>query len=413
MSIELSPLKRLRCWQESSFCTDGTGTLGNYMDVPAIEGSLTAKWDQAMLDPKYLQQYPHGRATQVLGPKGGELSFSMNLCSTGSAAGNATAFSESPLGRILEVIFGGENLSTGDTIASGGTTTGGVVTDASARLINQGYGVGLLRGASNAYEMRVIDTVSTNTLTWLLALSNAAQTGDVVYGCGSYYLTDNPAQTLQFIVEGSEAEDGWLALGCQLSRVQIETPINELPKITFTFQVAQWLHEAATAATSNGLGSTTTATYVYTAPVYTFGEILVQTSGTTTRPTPLYASSIVWELNLSYAQVKSPSGTNGIYRYRKLHTAPAVTCKIRLPYETADYTTARDAKTLQQIHQQVGNVAGSSFLLQSSTMQIMDVQLVDEGGLNYQEITWAAQLDNQVATGATERTRTPFRLILG
>lgn len=412
MSLEIQNLQRLRVWQEATFATDGTGTLANFMDVPFIEGSLSMTRAQQLLDPKAAQQFPHGRSTLVLGPKGGELSFSMLLCSTGTAAAAATTFIEGPLGRILETVMGGENLSTGDTVASGGTTTGAVVTNASGNLINQGYGVGLLRGASNAYEMRVIDTVSTNTLTWTLALSNSSQTSDVVYGSGSYYLADNPSGTLQFVLEGSEAQDNWVLLGCQLSRVAIETPVNDLPKITFTFQVAQWLHGSASAG-SGSFGALTAASYVGTSPTYFFGEILYQTAGTTTRPTPLYASSIAWELMLEYKQVMSPSGTNGIYRYRKVHTAPVARCKIRLPYEAETYATERDARTLKTVSQQIGNVAGQSLLLYSSTMQVVDVQRVDDGGIAGQEITLEAQLDNQIATGATERARSPFRMILG
>lgn len=415
MTIELHNVARLRVWTESTFASDGTGTLANYTDVPAVEGSVSVTLGQETLNPEHLQQHTDGYPEQSLGRKSCSISMSLILAPTGSAAGDATAAQQSALGELLAAVMGGENLGTGDVVQASPapTTTAFAGAAASSRNLDDGAAVGILRGASSALQLREIQARSSETLTLKLALSNAAQTSDVIYGCATYYLAQDPTASLQFIVEGSEQDDRWLLMGCQLESMAIDVPINQLPRITLTFKGATWLHGASTAGvlTGSALG---TASYTLVSPVHVDGDFRVATVGTDTLTagTSIPISALTLTPALGYLEIPSPQGTEGVYRFRRGRNAPAVRGSFRTFYEDTTWLTARDNKTAKAVWFQLGDVQGKAVLLSLPRVQIVDVQRVDAGGVAGQEVTFVARLDSDV-TATNDLAVSPFRIHLG
>lgn len=412
MTIELQNIQRLRVWTESTFATDGTGTLANYTDVPFIEGSLSGTLDRDMLYPETAQQRIDGRANHVLGRKAATLSFSMNLASTGVAGSDGVTQVQSALGEILAAVFGVEELSTGEQVQASPTptTTAFGVADASVSNITDGSIVGLLTGAGSSLEARMV-TESGDTLTSRIAFSAAPSATDDVYAFATYSLASNPSTTLQFIVEGAEQDDRWLVLGVQLESMTLDFPLNQLPRVTFSFKAADWMHgdDTASVLTGSAIG---TASYTYTSPMRVDGELLIQDHGTTTRPDPTCASAVSVTINLSYADVPCPSGTNGISRWRRIRNGAAANVSVTTLYESEAWFDKRDALTAQQMLFQLGTSPGSCFVFDAPNMQILNVQRAPSGDLAGQTIDFETRPDAH--GGATaDQALSAFRFAFG
>lgn len=415
MTIEIANVQRMRVWTESSIATDGTGTLANYTDVPFIEGSAQATLDTEVLDPQLAYQHQDQISTRITGLKRCTLSFSMNLAPTGTAGASGVAAVQGALGEILKAVMGGETLSTGDDVAASPspTTTSFTVADASGNSIKAGQVVGLNSGASSAYEMRTVEEVSTNAVTLKYAVTNAPSSTDDVYGTATYYLTQvSQAATLQFILEGLENQDRWLLQGMQLQSMTIETPLGQLPRIQFQFQGVTYTHGAdcSTDLTASSLG---TATYSNVDVIHTTGEFHWQTVGTTTI-NKLNVSSITFTPSLSYAMVTAPHATQIVSSWKRTRSAPVMQVEFMLPYEDQTHFTARDNKTLKMAALQIGNVAGSSVLIEVPTMQIINVQKSAADQISSQTVTAIAKLDSDTTEGtATDQGQSAFRIALG
>src|SRR5689334_16978900 len=96
-------LGRMRVDAEAagSFCTDGTGTLGNFEDVPYQAGSCQLGLTRDMYDPQIVQQSKDQRSVKEPGQKTWTLTFSTPVASTGTAASNGVQASTDVIGTML------------------------------------------------------------------------------------------------------------------------------------------------------------------------------------------------------------------------------------------------------------------------------------------------------------------------
>lgn len=415
MSIEITNVQRMRLRVEPTFATDATATLAQYTDVPFIEGSLSVTLIEEMLNPEYAQQHLDGYPVQLVGKRACAVSFSLNLAPTGTAGASGVAQVEGALGTLLKTVMGAQNLATGDDVQASPspTTTGFTVANAAANNLLAGCAIGVGTGASGAIEAREIESVATNALTLKMALSGAPSSGEDVRAFASYWLDQNPSTTLQFIVEGAEQDDRWLLLGCQLESMSLEMSLDQLPRITFQMRGVRWIHGGDTATSLIG-AAIAAATYTAVAPTRVAGEVLWQTVGTSTRPDPLAISSLSIEPALGYVPVPSPSGTNGVSSWRRNRVAPVAKGSLTVPFGAeTEYVDVRAAKTLKCLFAQWGTTAGGIVLVSLPTVQIVDVQMADAGGIRSQKVDFVAQLDGDTASGTTDRERSAWRIHLG
>jgi len=421
MTTEIHALKRIAVYEETgtaTFCTDHSGTLGDYIDVPAQEDNMTLTLTRNQLEPKTLQQYIDGYPTTVLGTKQATLSFTMVLAPSGTAATASVATlgtADSALYRLLKICMGGIQSGQQGTLDTGSSTvTAFNVTAGEATQFEEGGACGISTASTGYYEMREIRDTSSSIITVKKAVASAPLVNNVIHNATSLYLTEDPLTAAQFIVEGVEDDDRWLLLGGQGS-FTIATPLGELPTITFTFTCANWLHGDDTAGPIN-MAAIQAAAYTNFTPTIVTGEFLAQVTavGTTTRNI-VQVSSIEFTPKVAYAPVASPSGTNTIARWRRQRTAPVCEVKFTTIYESdATWFDTRDARTDYHLALQIGNTAGSSVLITTPTAEITDVQRVDDGGLVAQQVTARARLDTDTSTaGIAALGRSAFRIHFG
>lgn len=439
MSIEVSTIGRVRVARESTFATqvdfsasdDGTAT-PPILSVPVTEGSVSFKLDQTTLDPKALVAFLDQKHENVLGPRSGTLSITVPAISPGTTA-DAAAHTRNALGLILRDVMGGENLGESMTIASNGgspdsyTVTGTV---GGNYITYPGSVVGVPIGSAGVIEWRKLRTESSSTANLALAVSDTIVNAGLVHGCSTYYLTENPSNSLQFAIYGAESDDRWQFLGCQLQSMSISMAFGEIVSFTFNFRCANWLHGSASSALPTAYEVTNAITGALSAYTYSNANYIVNTGGhhyfwtiAGGGSTAAYSSSIskaiaseTWNINLAFDIVPSPAGTNGVSRFKRKRQVPVVSGSFSLPYEDVSYFDQKVDSDNMAILRVINGVAGTTMVLDAPTVQVVDVQRNDENGLAYQTISWEARHDADVsatAGGADELERSAFRIHFG
>lgn len=411
-------VQRLRVASEpaGSFAVDIAP--GSHTDVPFIEGTAAMTLTRAQLPVGTTQQFIDNYPENVLGLYSASLSFQMVLAPTGTAAGDGVTAKGAADGRALAIllkgIMGTETLAVGDTAGVGSTATAVVVTTASRW--DHAYPMGW-SNTSSILEVRPIDSESGSTETMKLGFSGAPSSTNPLYAGAIYTLDDDPDTSFQFIVEGDEDDDYFRIAGAQGS-FTLEMPLGELPKITFTFQAATWEHIGDRGADISA------ATYSHHSPVHFADSFLLQyTNGTNTysaTTSPVHASTISVAPAIQYVPIKSPSGTQTIYRWRRNRSVPVMGGSFTTWFEgyagnvdTGNQTgwgAMRDARTDKGFLLQIGSTAGGCVFLEMPTCQITDVQRVDDGGIAAQTVSFICRDDNDTGTVNSDFRRSPFRL---
>ena len=135
--------------------------------------------------------------------------------------------------------------------SAGWTAITGTVASASG--LTAGAYIGW-RNSSGVVEWRQIKSKSSNTLCTRTRSSGTPANSDVCYAAATYYVTEDPSQSLQFIAYGQSTADRWLLLGCQcVGSTSAWTRAGKgIPSITFTFEAANWLEGGSTAGSITG-----------------------------------------------------------------------------------------------------------------------------------------------------------------
>lgn len=404
MSIEIQNLQRLAVTKESSanFATDLTGS-ATYLDVPAQEGSVSLTLTEDSLETQALQQYLDAYPLRVRGKRMAELSFTMPLHPTGTAAGDggtSAAEDANALIQMLAVIMGGID-------AANDGTTFATVTDEDTWTLTSGTGFtagGAIGWTDSSSVFHARELVGNLGAAPKIALPSAPSVSDVAYAGTTLYLGDDPTDTLQFIVEGAEQDDRWLLLGGQATAAPtVSLALGEIPTITFTFSFADW--------ESLGSAAITAASYSAYSPIANVGSFFrAQVAGTSTLQN-LDISAIEWTLNAPvYQMVPSPSGTNTVARWRRSRAVPAAEVSITLPYESTTWWTERDDRDRYHLGYQIGSTAGECVLLTVPNGQVVDAQRVDGDGIASQQVTFVATVDGTIAGSRSEQRGSAFRI---
>ena len=400
MTIEIHKLQHMRVISETAFGVDQTtppATFTNFLSVPFLEGTASLSLTQTMLPVTTAQQYLDQIAEDILGPKAWTLSFQMHLAATGTAADASTAAVTSPLGILLKAIMGAQSLSEGTTYASGGAQTGCVV--------NAGQGTRVTAGNAILFgtEAREIKTRSTDTIAFKQAMAATLAAG-TLYRSATYSLIENPAESLQFVIEGTELQDRFVLMGGQGS-FSMEFPFGGIPTVTFNISGASWVNFTGSALA--------VASYTATSQVVCMAsELTVPVNGTTTR-VAIDAQTVGITPNITYAPIKVLGGVQNILRFRRQRSVPIATAQLGLAYENQDWFTGRSATTAYAINLQIGTTAGSTVLVCLGTNQIVDVQRAEvEPQLAGQNVSFKARNDGDCGTASTELERSALRIHL-
>lgn len=412
MSIEIWGQKRLRVRAESTFAT--SQSVGGY-EVPFVEGSLSYTMNRDMLNPSIAQSYKFNQVEKVLGQYKAEISFSLNLCSTGTSASTGVAqltSSTNPLGLLLKHVMGGE------TGATGGTITGGTASIPTASTLSAVPGQMVGWGTTGTAWRPVFSVGGT---AFSLGLDCPSAPSGNAYAATTYYMAQdsnpNDSTSLQFYVQGAEADDAFTIYGAACTSFAIEVSPEGLPKLNFTFSgvafstyADSWPISQGTYVASTGFAYGKQGAY-YAA---SNGSTTYTASSLSTEGSELFVSSETWEPAISMQLVTAPN-TNGLagIRYVRARSAPVIKGSMRFPFQSNTFRTHWTSTNNLSFFRVIGGTPGSTIILEAPTCQIQSWNLVDDNGLNYQEVTWEGRNDSYTDDGGSDLERSPFRIHLG
>lgn len=419
MTIYVANLERIRGLQESTFATDGSGSMGSFFEIPFIEGSASLILDEPIESPKHAQQRLGGSPTGVVMPRKATLTFTTNLETFTTKATSTVAAPSHWLAEMLESALGGSHLMTGTTITTGATTS--VLPVSVATTLRPGAAVGLNTGAGSALEIREIESVSGSNITIKAQTSNAAANGATVLGATTLFahtrMTGASSISMQFAIEGQNTQDRYLVRGGALDSLTFTFGPGLIPKLTFAWKFADW-DQADGAATAGDLTGPeiSAATYINTVTLVQADSELrshtVSSSGLS--GTLLEANQIEIRPNIVWAPVMTSSGTNTIKQWVRVHAEPVITGSFVLPYEDAQtWFDARTAKTKKTVWLQIGSsTTNGGCLISVPHAQIDNVVRENVEGIANQRVSFRSQLDTDIvaATGYEAMAESPFKI---
>lgn len=411
----VSIVQRIRVYTEpaGSFAVDHTGTLGDFSDVPVAEGTAQLTLTQETHNPLQVRQNMLDYQEEVIGKKRWTLNFSTAFAPTGVAAGNATAATVGSIQTMLKAVMGGEFKGTGSTAATGGWSTAGGGNVASGGGFRAG-GVAGWKDANGVLHLRPVKQVSTNTLTLKVRFPSAPASGDTIYSGATYFWTQDPDTTLQFIVEGYEQQDRWVLLGGQGTVTPQLGLDGSVQQLQFSFTGVDWLEgdEAAGAASIHGT-SIGAATYGRFDPITGHvGRLLVATNGTQALTgATVDVSEVSFAPGGSYVEVPSPSGVQGVARWRltRASGSPMVSGTFSTYFTNYDRWDARDTKADKLVFYQNGATEGKAVAIEAPTVQFTDVQRNDQSGIAGEQVSFKGRLDGDTAGTSSDQSKSPHR----
>lgn len=413
MTIELSKLYRTRIQSEAVFGVDDSATPANYVDFPASEGAMVGT-AQEMLEAGLQEQYRLGRQKRVAGVRSASLNLPFNLVATGAANPGNVAFPTTAtwgLARLLKAMMGGMRTPS----VQGAITQALVGSTASSINVTAGHGntLGAVGGAFGVYiassgkiECREILSVASGVVVPKVAFSAAPATNAAVYWpAATFYFTEDPAESLQFLCEGAETTDRFCVGGLQ-GTLAIETSVAALAKATASLTGPYWAKLSSVA-----LAAATVANY---APVPVIDSECILGTGTITacqtRNAIDWSSASYTIGGIAFDDVRSPNGVQTVLRKRGSR-AVGMSAALTTYYNqsTYDFWTAHSGRTDLSLFQQIGSVVGGMILISMPTVQVMCPARADANGMTGLTLQFEGRNDEATAT-ATEIGRSCGRI---
>lgn len=416
----LQRIQRLRILDEaagsSTFAADLSASIASFKDLRFNSAELQLITE--MLQDEAVVQRAYQERLDIIGQKRFGMNVTVPLSGTGSAIVTATTtpvYTDTALSILLKTWLGGFQSGAGSAEATGTSSTASSVT------VTTGQGSRFTAGSAfgtviaGRLEAREIDAVSTDALIPKVALSAAPTNLADVNNARTYYLTNEPTTSMQFVCETTERDAIYWGLGCQMTAGALNLPLGQVPTLDCTIQGANWLQDDSV-ATPLGGSAIAAATLTEAAPAPNVNNQWFFCTGSepyTYATAIANPSAVAITINRPYEILPGPGGVNGIVRWVAVPQRPMATLKLTLPIDSGNiktYQTARDAQTMYSFFAQVGNVAGSTWLISLPALQITDVQrVVGPAGLWHMEVTCKAYEDQDTVT-ATELGYSPVRL---
>lgn len=412
MTIEDIRLGRLRVAIESTranFGVSQAASPANFLDMPYVEGSVNVTKTTDQLSPQSTQGYLDQYELDVRGKKSLTFGCTTHLSGTGTALDGVNAAATTTtwwLARLLETIMGGLNTPStpgaATQVQAGSTTT--VIN------VTVGHGVRFVAGGAIAcivngrYECREVLSVATNAVSVKVAFSGTPANGTQVLGAYTFFMTEDPVNSLQFLLEGRESSDRWVLAGCQ-GGLGLNVTIGELAQLSLNLTGALWEQLSPTTFTPGTLS-------LYNPVALVDSEFIVGTVGSTTRNL-VSAQALTWTPGITYTPITTPAGVNTLLGFRR--TRERVVTGSFQPYfdasATPDWYTSEASRSSLALFQQIGSATTGSgmVLLSAPTVQIDVPQRADNNGLSGLAVTWKARHDAATA-GGSDLARSAFRI---
>lgn len=400
MTIELQLIGSVRFKSENAFAVDETAFLGNFQYLPIREDSFSITLDEPPIDPGFMLQSRADGRKQVFGPLKATCTFTLNLAPTGVPAGSGSVAQQGPLGAILKAVMGGEYLATGSAFTGAGTALSPVVQSIAG--FTSGSQIGWIN-SSGIMETRTVKALATGSIDLDYAFSGTPANADVCYGAATYFTTEDPLETLQFVVAGSESDDRWVLLGgqCTSFAQAVDVTGAALPAVTITITFADWKDSSEAAGSITG--GLADAEYLLTSPIVGFeGEFRVNTIGSTSFSASdlVHVSALDISPKVMFVPVTSPNGKNTIYRWRGDKLTPPVEGSFTTFFEDLKWFNARKNKTDLSLSYQMGTEPGFTVVQSIPTIQIINPQRAAQGSIAGQTVAYQARRNINTSSSA-------------
>lgn len=399
MSYESDALHYFGLYEEpnGSYQADHSGTPGDFVPMPYVEGSLDLKGAEEDLDPQTGKMKLDGMDVTVIGPRSCSAAWTTRLHSHGQDLdGDVTPVTKSAwaLLRALQTIMGGmvatTNKSAQTTVQAGSTT-------ATAVEVTSGHGDRFQAGgvigceiAAGIIEAREVLSVASDVVSVKQAFSGVPITDSAVRGGITVYLTEDPNSSLQILREGREAQDATWYGGLQ-GGFTLQLPAGGLGDFQFSLQGAGWDEVGSSSGT---ISSYSNFGLFGLSPL----EVTVPTVGDTTR-VALEQSDITITPGIVYGPVKSGAASNTIARMKRGATRGVVQGSFTIPKQDLTWFTARANRDARALFAQLGNVPGYTVLISVPTIQIrMPADAPSGDNIRGISVPWVARHDEEIGS---------------
>jgi hypothetical protein len=316
--------------------------------------------------------------------------------------------------------MGGEFLGTGSLADGAWSTAGG-----GDVLLAAGFRAGGAAGMADSdgvIHFRPVKEVTGNTggaLELKVRFPSAPASGAVIYSASTYYWTQDPDTSLQFIVEGEEQQNRWVAMGGQGTVTPQLALDGTIQTLQWQITGCKWIEadEAAGSASLVGtaLGNATYSNYDPTTGHA--GRLIVQTNGSIAYTgATVNVNTLTFTPGGTFTPITSPSGVEGVVRWRLTRASgtPMVSGTVGTYFEGYDHFDTRDTKAAKIIWYQNGVTAGGCPIVEAPRVQFTDVQLPDQNGIAGVMPTFKGRLDaDTVESTASDLGRSPHRYHFG
>lgn len=406
---EITNIGRIRVATELAWATDGTGTMGNFFSVRTDAGSFKEpgpKRATHAVDP--IRSFRGEKRKQELGFKNGTLDAGGQLCSVGTEIANGVTTTKDGISKLFESTCGGYRTGEGSTVASGAGIGGAVVSASDGAQFLEGQLIFVEVGTTALYLPVIVDTRTTDTLTWFPELPAAPSVGGKILNTQMIFETDQPTGTTQWLAEVTRDRDHiFLYLGCA-GTLALEWPLGAPVKWSTQQQVASWLHDDEIAGVQGGSALTIGYSYDAGTPVIGRGNsIHFGPASAATRVTPTVLD-FTFDAGISKTPIPSHNGVEGRAGYETPSGEPG--CTITVLAGTETYKDALEAQTLYRIMAQAGNVGGKQIALYLPNVQIIDIEEGETGGFATEKLTCVCLAADHFTDQSTDVLRSRFYL---
>ena len=416
MTVQIAALGRTALLIEGTFAT--AEAVGNFTDLPVVEGASTFVGLQEHLEPQVMQQFVHSfdSSKMLLGKKSATLALTTYLAGTGAACNGlsspgflTTTWAQY---RLLKTLLGGAYQGT--TALNALTVTTGVPTTTNVPITtNHGTNFALEGGAyavvlpSGLIEAREILSFSASAVVPKIAHSVAPATGAQVYWPTTFHTIESAAAnlaSLQFLCEGAEAGDEYTLLGGQ-GTLSIDITTGQIAKMSAQIQGASWSR-----STLRSLAAPTSLPGF--SPIANLSsELLVGTVGNTARNVVSHSAS-TWTPGLVATPITSPEGlsSSGVIGYKRGRSRAITGAFTAYGDDALNWLSADAARTDLCVAQQIGATTAGIVLLSAPTVQLSAAPpRTAAGDLYGVNVAWSGRNDASIAV-ATDLGRAAFRI---
>lgn len=409
-------IQRVRLYEEPSraaYGVDHTGTLGDFIEIPIMEGSVTPHAGHVNVDPGHAVSDVNDWREEVHGPKMWTLSLTVPLAPSGAVAGDTESAPVTPVGRLFKIVMGGQNVGVGTTV--NGTWA---QPDEGAAAVTTTLKAGAAIAwpdANGILHARSIKEEDGGVLTTRIAFPSAPQDTDVLHPAHTIYVARNPQTFAQFILMGEEDDDRWLFMGGQgqISAINIPLMGDEPPTATFEFQGRRWKygHECATDLSAEAFGEAVFTNY--NAIAAHRGEMIEQVLGNSAiARTPI--KEINFSLAFNWQEITAPHAEEGILYMARVRGGEPVLTASFLPTFFEDLTRFghRDDRDAMYLSYAYGTSALSGLvMIEASTAQYTETTREGADNVAVERINVRGRNDREtVEVTPTEQGRSLCRV---